>query len=61
MNNSVMTPESLGKAVTDFLEGSRAAVVVEDGAIVFDLAESKYSISGEYNKCLVHLWSSERI
>ena len=55
-----MTPESLGKTVTDFLEGSRAAVVVEDGAIVFDLAEAKYSISGEYNKCLVHLWSSER-
>src|ERR1700690_3785398 len=55
-----MTPESLSKTVTDFLEGSRAAVVVEDGAIVFDLADSKYSISGEYNKCLVHLWSSER-
>src|ERR1700689_5885799 len=55
-----MTPASLGKTVTDFLEGSRAAVVVEDGAIVFDLAQSKYSISGEYNKCLVHLWSSER-
>lgn len=60
VNNAEMTPESLGKMVTDFLEGSRAAVVVEDGAIVFDLAESKYSISGEYNKCLVHLWSSER-
>ncbi|MGA9353593.1 MAG: hypothetical protein WBV46_07870, partial [Terriglobales bacterium] len=55
-----MTPESLGKALTDFLEGSRAAVVVEDGVIVFDLADSKYAISGEYNKCLVHLWSSER-
>jgi hypothetical protein len=29
-------------------------------AIAFDLADSKYSISGEYNKCLLHLWSSER-
>ena len=46
--------------LSDFLDGSRAAVVVEDGAVVFDLAESKYSISGEYNKCLLHLWSSER-
>ncbi|MGC2246649.1 MAG: hypothetical protein WA609_08595 [Terriglobales bacterium] len=55
-----MTPESLGKTVTEFLEGSRTAVVVEDGAIVFDLADARYSISGEYNKCLVHLWSSER-
>jgi hypothetical protein len=55
-----MTPESLRQTVADFLAGARAAVVVEDGAIVFDLAESKYSISGEYNKCLLQLWSSER-
>ena len=46
--------------VAGFLEGSRAAVVVEDGGVVFDLADAKYSISGEYNKCLVHLWSHER-
>ena len=35
-------------------------VVVEDGVIAFDLAESKYSVSGEYNQCRLHLWSSER-
>jgi hypothetical protein len=27
---------------------------------MFDLADSKYSVSGEYNKCLLHLWSAER-
>ncbi len=55
-----MTPDSLSQMLSDFLNGARAAVVVEDGAIAFDLAESKYSISGEYNKCLLHLWSHER-
>jgi len=55
-----MTPESLSSMLSDFLDGSRAAVVVEDGAVAFDLASAKYSISGEYNKCLVHLWSTER-
>jgi hypothetical protein len=55
-----MTPDSLSQMLSDFLNGARAAVVVEDGAIAFDLAESKYSISGEYNKCLLHLWSNER-
>ncbi len=55
-----MTPESLSTMVAGFLDGSRAAVVVEDGAVVFDLADAKYCISGEYNKCLVHLWSNER-
>jgi hypothetical protein len=33
---------------------------VEDGAVAFDLSDSRYSVSGEYNKCLLHLWSSER-
>jgi hypothetical protein len=56
----MMTPESLSQILRDFLGGARAAVVVEDGAVAFDLAESKYSVSGEYNKCLLHLWSSER-
>jgi hypothetical protein len=55
-----MTPESLSQMLRDFLAGARAAVVVEDGAIAFDLADSKYSVSGEYNKCLLHLWSNER-
>jgi hypothetical protein len=55
-----MTPDSLSQMLSDFLTGARAAVVIEDGAIAFDLAESKYSISGEYNKCLLHLWSHER-
>jgi len=59
-DNCCMTPDSLSQMLSDFLDGSRAAVVVEDGAVAFDLAESKYSISGEYNKCLLHLWSSER-
>ncbi|MDP9161822.1 MAG: hypothetical protein M3O09_16550 [Acidobacteriota bacterium] len=55
-----MTPESLARTVEDFLVGSSGAVVIEDGGITFDLAQAKYSISGEHNKCILHLWSSER-
>ena len=58
--NPDMTPESLGQMLEDFLGGSRHAVLLEDGAIVFDLLESKHSISGEYHKCVLHLWSAER-
>jgi len=36
------------------------AVVVEDGDVTFDLAQAKYSVSGELNKCLLHIWSAER-
>src|SRR5258708_3484027 len=56
----VMTPEALSRTVEDFLAGARDAIVLDDGAAVFDLAQAKYSISGEHNKCLLHLWSAER-
>ncbi|HEY6339234.1 MAG TPA: hypothetical protein VIW68_12145 [Candidatus Sulfotelmatobacter sp.] len=55
-----MTPDVLTQTVQDFLGEATGAVVLEDGAVVFDLARAKYSISGEYNKCLLHLWSTER-
>ena len=55
-----MTPEALTRTVEDFLAGARDAVVLDDGAVLFDLAQARYSISGERNKCLLHLWSAER-
>ena len=56
----IMTPEALARTIEDFLAGARDAIVLDDGAAVFDLAQAKYSISGEHNKCLLHLWSDER-
>ncbi|MGB0103142.1 MAG: hypothetical protein WBP51_02970, partial [Candidatus Sulfotelmatobacter sp.] len=55
-----MTPQALTRTVQDFLSEAAGAVVLENGAVAFDLAQSKYSISGEYNRCLLHLWSAER-
>jgi len=50
----------LSRTVQDFLSEASGAVVLEDGAVAFDLEQAKYSISGESNKCLLHLWSAER-
>ncbi len=55
-----MTPEALTREIQEFLSDASAAVVLEDGGVAFDLAHAKYSVSGEYNKCLLHLWSAER-
>jgi hypothetical protein len=55
-----VTPESLVNSLQDFLSSACDAVIMEDGGVIFDLAQSKYSISGEYNKCLLHVWSAER-
>jgi hypothetical protein len=60
VDNHLVTPDALTRTVQDFLSEAAGAVVLEDGAVAFDLAQSKYSISGDYNKCLLHLWSSER-
>jgi hypothetical protein len=60
LENPDMTPEAVTRTVQDFLNDASGAVVFEDGALAFDLARSKYSISSEYNKCLLHLWSAER-
>jgi hypothetical protein len=57
---SPVTPQALTRTVQDFLSEAAGAVVLENGAVAFDLAQSKYSISGEYNRCLLHLWSPER-
>jgi hypothetical protein len=55
-----VTPQALTRTVQDFLSEAAGAVVLENGVVAFDLAESKYSISGEYNRCLLHFWSAER-
>src|SRR5258706_2114608 len=57
---ALMTSQNLTSALEGFLSGSSGAVVMEDGAVVFDLQHAKYSVSGENNKCLLHLWSEER-
>jgi hypothetical protein len=55
-----MTSQTLASTLEGFLSGSSGALVREDGAVLFDLAEAKYSVSGENNKCLIHFWSEER-
>jgi len=60
MDRSGVNPETLTRTVQDFLSGAAGAVVLEDGAVAFDLGQAKYSISGEHSKCLLHLWSAER-
>lgn len=55
-----MTPESMARILEEFLAGSRGAIVRENGSEIFDLTQASYSINGEDNRCLLHLWSAER-
>jgi hypothetical protein len=55
-----MTPDLMARKLEEFLQGSRGAVVRENGVELFDLTQTKYSVTGEYNRCLLHFWSTER-
>jgi hypothetical protein len=52
--------QTLARTLEEFLGESHDAVVIEDGLVTFDLANAKFSISTENDKCLLHLWSDER-
>lgn len=60
MKNASVTPDALIHTVQEFLSEADGAVVLEEGSVAFDLATARYSISGDYNKCLLHFWSAER-
>jgi hypothetical protein len=34
---------------------------MEDGAVVFDLQNAKYSVSDEHNKCVIHFGQKNAI
>ncbi len=54
------SPDKLARAIQDFLAEAEGAVVLENGEPVFDFASARYSLSTEYGKCVLHLWSAER-
>src|SRR5215471_5450510 len=55
-----MTPDRLARALQEFLSTASSGVVMEDGAVVFELDSAQYSISADRGRCLLHLWSAER-
>ncbi len=54
------SPTEIAAAVEAFTAEHPKAVLLEDGRVLFDLRESRYSISQEHGRCTLHLWSEER-
>lgn len=55
-----MEADSLARILQQYLAEARDAVVIEDGAVCFELAHARYTVSAEHGKCLLHIWSDER-
>ena len=54
------TPEQLASAIEEFISEHPLAVVLEDGRVLFDFRDAKYSLSAEHKRCTLHLWNEER-
>jgi len=54
------TATQIATAIEDFVAQHSEAAVLEDGKVLFDLRSAKYTLSTEYGRCTLHLWSDER-
>ncbi len=57
---NTQTPQQIAESIESFLAEYPAAVLLEDGKLLFDMREAKYSLASEHNRCILHLWSEER-
>jgi hypothetical protein len=54
------SPAQVADLVERFLALHPEGAVLEDGKVLFDLRAAKHSLSTEYGRCTLHLWSEER-
>ena len=54
------TVEAISASLEAFLADNPRAVVLEDGKVIFDMREAKYSLATEHGRCTLHLWGEER-
>ncbi|HTD96407.1 MAG TPA: hypothetical protein VK627_05740 [Edaphobacter sp.] len=54
------TVEAISASLEAFLGEHPLAVVLEDGKVLFDMREAKYTLSSEHGRCTLHLWGEDR-
>ena len=53
---NAQTPEQIAAVIEAYLTDFPAAVLSEDGKVLFDFRTARYSLSSEHNRCTLHLW-----
>jgi hypothetical protein len=54
------TPEQLAVQLQAFFDDQPAAVLLENGRILFDLRLATVTVTTEHGHCVLHVWSEER-
>lgn len=52
--------EQIGRLIEDFVADYPESSILEDGKVVFGLAQAQLRISTEHGRCTLQLWSGER-
>jgi len=60
LEEPAQTVEAISTALEAFLADHPRAHVLEDGKVIFDMREAKYSLAKEHGRCTLHLWSDDR-
>jgi hypothetical protein len=55
-----VAPDLLAKEIEDYLAEHPAAAVLEDGRVLFDMRNARYSVSESHGRCVLQFWSEER-
>ncbi len=50
------TPQEIAAALEGFFAEHPSSVVLEDGKVLFDMRQAKYSLTTEHGRCSLHLW-----
>lgn len=50
----------LVRRIESYLADHPAAVLLEDGSVIFDLRTARYAANDSHGRCLLQLWSEER-
>jgi hypothetical protein len=54
------SPARLAEIIEAYLADHTAAVLLEDGRVLFDMRTAHYSVAESHGRCLLQLWSEER-
>ncbi len=55
-----VSPTELARSLEQFFTDHPRAALLEDGRLLFEMASSRYSVSADHGRCVLHLWSDER-
>jgi hypothetical protein len=58
--DEAVSPLALVAAIEAYLDMYPAAAVLEDGRVLFDMRQARYSVTESHGRCLLQLWNEER-